>query len=578
MSLCVPMAVRRAPSADHLPPGAPKGSRRLARLHPLAAGALVLLLLLTAGGTLGTRAIVGNQEERLLRERANEVKLVFTSSLGTLPTTLTMLARVARDGGTGLFTKEAAEQVAASPQTLTIALLKHHLGNFVVTVAVGHGLRVGQDVTGPAATALAAALRHNQMVATPVIGSAADRRVGFALGGQDTPPGTVVYRQSILGPVSPPREAGTAPFHELDVVLYASPSPDPAQLLVSTTKVLPLPKPSRYLPLAVGASRWLFGVSAAQPLVGTVASSAPWVALGVGTTGSLLVSLVLEQVVRRRDAAVALYRHEHRMAETFQRRLLPELAGLPGLDVAARYVAAADGQQVGGDWFDAFSLANGEVAVVIGDVMGHDVSAAAAMAQVRAALRAYALHMASPADVVGHLARLVDAFHITALVSVIYGVLSPPDQDGGRWFRWANAGHLPPLVRSADGRVYELAGGTCRVIGAPGTDEPDEAAQLLEPGTALVLYTDGLVEVPGVPLGDCIERLRSSLEQLQGTPADALCDAILQATSPEVVRDDIALVVVRLPGTAPPAPRARTAIRAQGSSTGSPAPTTQPQA
>ena len=148
----------------------------------------------------------------------------------------------------------------------------------------------------------------------------------------------------------------------------------------------------------------------------------------MGLAASALVAATLEQAVRRRDAAVALYRSEHRVAETCSTGCCRRSPTVPGLDIASRYVAASDSQQVGGDWFDVFDLGDGRTAVVIGDVMGHDIEAAAAMAQIRAALRAYALENDEPAPVLERLAHLVDAFDVTGLVTVIYGVLEPTRQ------------------------------------------------------------------------------------------------------------------------------------------------------
>jgi serine phosphatase RsbU (regulator of sigma subunit) len=371
----------------------------------------------------------------------------------------------------------------------------------------------------------------------------------------------VLYRQSTLGPVKAPREAGTAPFHELSVVLYDGPRPVPAQVVVTTTKDLPLTGRVRNLALPVGASRWLLAVSSPQPLVGTVAAWAPWVALAVGVAASALIAATLEQVVRRRDNAVALYRSEHRVAESLQHRLLPTLATVPGLDIASRYVAASDGQQVGGDWFDVFDIGAGSTAVVIGDVMGHDIDAAVAMAQVRSALRAYALENNEPAPVLERLAQLVQAFHVTGLVTVVYGVLGPPTREGVRQFRWANAGHLPPLVRLAQGQVHELGDGRSSVIGAPVSEPRSQGQALLAPGWSLVLYTDGLVERPGTDLSDSVGQLRACLEhQRPGTSAEELCNAALVARTIDQVRDDIAIVAIRLLPTAvdeggPPRPK-----------------------
>jgi chemotaxis family two-component system sensor kinase Cph1 len=186
-------------------------------------------------------------------------------------------------------------------------------------------------------------------------------------------------------------------------------------------------------------------------------------------------------------------------------------------------------------------------------VMGHDIEAAAAMAQVRAALRAYALENDEPSLVLERLAHLVDAFDITGLVTVIYGVLGPSNSDGARQFRWANAGHLPPLVRADDGQVSELGDGRSGVIGAPATEPRGEAEAVLARGSCLVLYTDGLVERRGTALTDSIDELRSSLQQMpSGTSADQLCEAVLAARALEQTRDDIAMVAIRLsPAKAP---------------------------
>ena len=535
-----PVRGREAASAHHR-------YRSFAHLHWLPASVLVVLLLVTVAATLVTRAVVSDQDRRLLNERATEVSLVLNTSLSSVPATLAALGHVARDGGTALFTKEAAQDVAASPRDVAFALLRRQAGGFVVVAEAGPGLWVGERVPGVAASVVAAAQKGSKLVATPVIGSGAHRLLGFAMAGPAAPPGTILYRQSALGQVKAPLEAGTAPFHELGVVLYDASRPGSSEVLVTTTKDVPLRGPVQYLPFIVGASHWLLAVSSPHPLVGSVAASAPWVALAVGLIGAVLIASTLEQVVRRRDAAVALYRSEHRVAETLQHKLLPTLSALPGLDIASRYVAAADGQQVGGDWFDVFEIGAGKTAVVIGDVMGHDIEAAAAMAQVRAGLRAYAWEGGEPGLVIERLARFVDAFSVTGLVTVVYGVLDALGDGGARWFRWANAGHLPPLVQLPDRQVHELRDGNSGVIGAPTPAPRGQGARLLPPGSTLVLYTDGLVERPGVTLTGSIEQLRASLQrQRSGTSANEVCEALLRAVPTEEARDDIAIVAVRL--------------------------------
>src|SRR5206468_3387798 len=112
---------------------------------------------------------------------------------------------------------------------------------------------------------------------------------GFALGPPSAPSGTVVYREQALGPLAPPRAAGTAPFSELDVAVYAIPRVLPAQVLVSTTKRVPLHGSVRDEVITVGASKWLLSVKARKPLVGGLTAQAAWIVLGVGILGSLLV-------------------------------------------------------------------------------------------------------------------------------------------------------------------------------------------------------------------------------------------------------------------------------------------------
>ena len=452
-----------------------------ARLHRLPAVVLAVLFILSLGVVEATRSVVHDQDSRLLTERANEVSLVLGTAISSDEATLTGLGHVARDGGERLFTKEAAESLAGGPSGITFALLRPALSvqtsratssrppqAFVVIAEAGDGLSIGQRVSGAAATAMSAALRRPGMTATPVLGSGSDRQLGFALAGPDAPAGTVVYRQDDLGALKAPRQAGTAPFHELGVALYDAAKARAGAAGGGDDQAAPPTRKGAVPALFRRDKPLALAVSSPQPPVGTIAAWSPWVALAVGVAGSVLVGSVLEQAVRRRDAAMALYWSEHRVAETLQHRLLPSLPAVQGLDVAARYVAASDGQQVGGDWFDVFALGDAKTGVVIGDVMGHDIEAAAAMAQVRAGLRAYALEGGEPAPVVERLAHLVDAFNVTGLVTVIYGVLGPADDKGDRLFGWANAGHPPPLVCLPDRQVQELRDGSSSIIGAPG--------------------------------------------------------------------------------------------------------------
>ena len=541
--------------------GAQSGRRPL-RLLSLVA--LLIALGVTAGATWATHLAVRGQEHRLLKERAAEVGLVLTSAIGAIPASLSEQGVVLRvtHGSMPAFETYAAQAAKASPQPVTYAWVRPSAdgSSFTVLASAGAGLREGQVVDDARAATVARALHTAKLVPTPVVG--AQRLLGFALGPPVAPSGTVLYRESPLGPVvSPPRQASTRPFDELEIALYATPTARPDQILVATSHDLPLRGSVRKDPLPAGDVNWLLAVKAHRPLVGSLTSKAPWFTLGVGILGSLLIAAVVEVTARRRNAAVALYEAEHQVAETLQRSLLPKLPVLPGLDLAARYLASGAGQQVGGDWFDVFPVAGDRVGIVVGDVIGHDLTAASEMAQIRSALRAYAVDGDEPSLVITRLDRLVDALRLTQLVTVFYGVLEPPDADGQRELRYSNAGHLPPIVRRADGSTDTIAGGSSAVLGAPMSIEHGQGSHSVGPGDVIVLFTDGLVEIPGGSLDDGLARLNDTVAQPGGGDAEAMCDQVLSGMTPRSLRDDIALLAVRI-ATRADVPTGTGAVRA----------------
>jgi hypothetical protein len=509
------------------------------------------MLAITASATWLVHAAVRDQEHRLLKERASEIGLVLNQAIAAIPAGLAEQGAALRysDGSTLAYRQVAKHAADSTPGKVTFAWLRQvpdHRG-YLVVAAVGASLHAGQLVTDERTQTFEQAMHTELIVPTPIVGS--DRRLGFALGPPAAPPHTVLYRESALGPaVSPPRQASTAPFAELEVAIYGGPKADPADVLTATTPShLPLRGDDvRSTTLQAGAARWLTQIRPRTPLVGDFAAHAGWVALGVGLLGAILVAAVVETAARRRDAALALYDAEHQVAETLQRSLLPQLPALPGLDVAARYLASGAGQQVGGDWFDVFPIAGGRVGLVVGDVIGHDLEAASAMAQIRASLRAYAIDGAEPVQVITRLDRLVDALGLTQLVTVVYGVLEPPASDGSRQLRYTNAGHLAPLLRLPDGRVETLDGGESVVLGAPIAADHSQGETVIEDGAVLVMFTDGLVEVPGGSLDDRLRRLSETIAALPDPAAEALCDRVLAGMSPQTLRDDIALLAVRI--------------------------------
>ena len=185
-----------------------------------------------------------------------------------------------------------------------------------------------------------------------------------------------------------------------------------------------------------------------------------------------------------------LYEREHKTAETLQRSLLPDsLPTVPGVILAARCVPVTRNMEIGGDWYDAFRLPDGRLAVAAGDVMGKGLTAAAGMGRVRNALRALALTDPRPAAVLAGLDRLFLATELEEQVTTVaYLVVDPVTGDGVA----GNAGHLPPLLFSPDGqpRLESAEGGTPLGWASPRQQYPFT----LPPGNTVVLYSDGLVE------------------------------------------------------------------------------------
>jgi PAS domain S-box-containing protein len=261
----------------------------------------------------------------------------------------------------------------------------------------------------------------------------------------------------------------------------------------------------------------------------------------VGSATDIHERKEMEQRLRR------VYEREHHVAETLQRSLLPErLPRIDGVDLAARYIPAGTGAGVGGDWYDAIELRDGRVAVVVGDVVGHGLRAAAMMGQLRNACRAYALVESSPAEVVSRLNRLVASGEEEVMATVLYLVLDRETSE----VIYTSAGHPPPLVVAPDGAAF-LDGGRSVPVGATESAVYREGSAILPQQATLFLYTDGLVERRDVGLDDRLAQLRAATSAVGGELID-VCDQVLAGVlGTKSPADDVALLAVR------PAPVAR---------------------
>ena len=234
-----------------------------------------------------------------------------------------------------------------------------------------------------------------------------------------------------------------------------------------------------------------------------------------------------------------IYKREHEIAETLQRTLLPDrLPEIRGLTLAARYLAGSAGIDVGGDWYDVFAMPTGRVALVVGDVIGRGLKAAAAMGQLRIALRTYALDADDPAEVLTRLSSLLEELRDVEMATAFFGIVDY----GNLSFRFASAGHPPPLLMGPDGKAEFLEGGRRPPLGVQMKGEPCAAADL-EPGSTLLLYTDGLVETRTQPIDVGMEKLRTLVTGSE-LELEQLCDRVVESLA-EATNDDVALLALR---------------------------------
>ncbi|MER5184538.1 SpoIIE family protein phosphatase [Streptomyces sp. NPDC002896] len=258
---------------------------------------------------------------------------------------------------------------------------------------------------------------------------------------------------------------------------------------------------------------------------------------------------LIEDIARRAGLALdnaRLYQRQRKVAETMQNHLLPQMPRVPGLQMTVRYLPAPDASQVGGDWYDAFTLSDGATALAIGDVVGHDLEAAAGMAQLRNVLRAYAWSQQEPPSrIVERLDEALTPITDVGMATLIFARVT--ETDDGHWqLSWTNAGHPPPLLVTRDGLANYLNDGHGILLGSGIHSPRPNATAPLPPGCILLLYTDGLIEAPGHTLDDGLNRLRQHAAALAHRPLDAFTDQLLRRVHPAGV-DDVALLALQTP-------------------------------
>jgi PAS domain S-box-containing protein len=255
---------------------------------------------------------------------------------------------------------------------------------------------------------------------------------------------------------------------------------------------------------------------------------------------------VIEELSRRLAAGMAnveAFAREHTVAETLQHALMPDAPPyIAGLDLAVRYLPATNGIHVGGDWYDVFPLGRDQVALAIGDVVGHSIGSASIMGQIRSLLRAYALEHPAPADVLRRTNAAVCRLLPDSVATVCYAVLDLTTGD----LVYANAGHPPALVGGPDGDVEYLDCASGAMLGVSADADYTVSSRRLAPRERLLLYTDGLIEDRQKDIAEGFGALAQVMRQSPPQTAERTCQFVQTAMLGTSTRtDDVCILAVR---------------------------------
>ena len=249
-------------------------------------------------------------------------------------------------------------------------------------------------------------------------------------------------------------------------------------------------------------------------------------------------------------ASAQAFDEQRQIARSLQRNLLAGVSedSESRLSVAVRYESATRALEIGGDWYDTFPLADGRIAAIVGDVVGHGLVAASAMGTLRSGLRAIALTVSSPGQLLAQLDRFAERTPNAHFTTVVCAVIDPE----AHVLTYAAAGHPFPLLVDRSGVARFLEGGRSLPLAGLGAAGRVEETVAFEPGSTLLLYTDGLVERRGEPIDERMSRLLAIASAMSGEAIEEVADEILeQLLGDEPRRDDVALLCLSLPQALP---------------------------
>ena len=495
-----------------------------------------------------------NNENRLLKLQVHDAGALFAEALPNVQTPLASAAALAdaTDGDVNKFRAFIAPSVGPRGRAQFVSVSLWRLGQTQPLAVVGLPPLLASSPSGPAGL-FARAARRSKLSLTGLLKSSPSR-LGYAF----TSPGLsghyVAYAESQLSPNRRSKFQRNSAFADLDYALYLGRTESGANLLVTDLKKLPITGRHASIVIPFGDSAFTFVVTPRRPLAGTFAQRLPWIIAIVGVLLSLGAAALTARLIARRNQAQELagsleqiadenrrlYAEQRTIARTLQHALLPEaLPKIQGVETSARYEAGDEGVEIGGDWYDLIALDDHRLMLVVGDVSGRGVRAAATMASLRFAIHAYAAQDDPPEAILAKLSNLVNVNASGQLATVLCAVL---DVDAHR-LTVTSAGHLPPLLLS-DGTGTFVQSDVGVPIGVrAGASYTSTSVQTPKAAT-LLAFTDGLVERRGESIDTGLARLQQAASS-NHVALDELLSRLIDDLRQDGGDDDTAIAALR---------------------------------
>jgi serine phosphatase RsbU (regulator of sigma subunit) len=523
---------------------------------------LVVGFAITAVMALGARSIQTDNEDRLLRERAQQVALVASAAVPNVQIPLASAALLAEssEADEGTFQDLLGPEVGPRPPARFVSASiwsVRDLSSPVVTL----GSR--PKILSLPASERRAAFDRSTGATVPtmaVVEMLRDqpRRLGYVVASPGGRPDYAVYAEAQL-----PRNRRSpidrnSAFSDLDYALYLGTRRDPATLLASSTGGrLPLPGKVARATVPFGDRDLLVVLKPHTALGGEFLANLPWYLAAAGLLIAVAAALLSEFLIRRREHAerlagelekiasenARLLADQRSVAYTLQHSLLPdELPEMPGLELGVRYVAGVEGVDIGGDWYDVVPVDEDRLFFVVGDVSGRGVRAATIMASLRYAIRAYTAQGDDPATVLTKLSKLLSIGRDGYFATVLCGVIDVKRHE----VTLASAGHpYPLLVTNGHADYVTMNNGV--PVGVVAPDGYQRVIVSIPARATLLVFTDGLVERRGEPLDAGFSRLRAATAGFDGSLEDLLTKVVSELSYAEA-EDDTALLGIRWTG------------------------------